>query len=799
MVTLGSYTCSTATPGTSWGQSQILCLIPPGQGANLSVVVTVGGLSNSNPPLFSYQPPLISSLNPANGPTLGGGVLTVYGSNFGLSATVTFVGSAGAPHYLTCAPYGLGQSHTQIQCTIPPFQGTAIPVYVNVSGQLSASRPYSYNPPVISAISPLTGPTQGGVAVTLTGSNFGTNGSNFGAPNYALSFASTSVSSANVTQTALAFLLPAGTGGGVPLSLSIAGQAASYAGAAFQYSPPNITSVGGCSPLSGSINCATASATLLTISGSNFGATVASPVTVTVNGADCSGVSMSVPHTQLQCSMPANPTGGYNLPLVVTVNGQSGTSNCISFAGPVIAPHSLVASSAAQVSGNGSFTTVGSTGALQLPSDSSQPTPFNVTLFGQYWGSSASSLWIAFGPAGSSVRPFNCSVYAASIYYSASASLASCAVPDGVGANLTFVVHAGLLASQESADTLTYPAPTILSHSLRIGGLGAGSSCSTNNGSNVTVGLSSQGDSVCFDVRHVGTSVALLSVYYGQGGVWPTLCSQLLIGSRSPSTGTTTLSCVTAPGSGTGYTFRVLALNSWSAAGTDVYNYITPPIVYRVRGCVDNSTTNSTSQCPTVGGSLLTIDGDLFAAGVSVSIGSLSCTAVSVLSVGQLTCLTPAQAGSAMSVIVTNGLKYSAAVYLLSYAPATLSSISPLSGACVFLFSAVANCSRMGGDGVTLQGTNFGPASPTVLIDGAPCTSVNLLSDSSLTCLIPSGTQTQRSVIFISAGRLPHHRALLCVRVLPAVLPWSVRSHRQPDLRLVRAGPVRRRVGSDRL
>ena len=142
-VTIGPYTCSTSVPGSSYTQTQIVCQIPPGQGANLTLNVNVAGQTLLAPPQYSYLPPsVVSNINPQAGPTLGGGVLTLYGSNFGLSASVTFVNPASpSAQYLTCAPYGLGQSHTQIQCTVPAFQGLSIPLFVNVSGQLSSGFP----------------------------------------------------------------------------------------------------------------------------------------------------------------------------------------------------------------------------------------------------------------------------------------------------------------------------------------------------------------------------------------------------------------------------------------------------------------------------------------------------------------------------------------------------------------------------------------------------------------------------------------------------------------------------------
>ena len=90
----------------------------------------------SNTSTFSYKAPSITAVVPSNGPTTGGYAVTLFGSSFGLSAVTTFVSSqTGAVS--VCAPVGIGQTHSQIQCTVPAGQGVFTRVFVNVSGQAS--------------------------------------------------------------------------------------------------------------------------------------------------------------------------------------------------------------------------------------------------------------------------------------------------------------------------------------------------------------------------------------------------------------------------------------------------------------------------------------------------------------------------------------------------------------------------------------------------------------------------------------------------------------------------------------
>jgi hypothetical protein len=60
------------------------------------------------------------------------------------------------------------------------------------------------------------------------------------------------------------------------------------------------------------------------------------------------------------------------------------------------------------------------------------------------------------------------------------------------------------------------------------------------------------------------------------------------------------------------------------------------------------------SSGPSTGGTLLTINGTGFVAGVSVLLGGQSCNSVVVISSTQLTCLTPAHATGADTLIVTD-------------------------------------------------------------------------------------------------------------------------------------------------
>jgi MYXO-CTERM domain-containing protein len=281
-VTVGGVAC----PVSSHTQTSATCTLPAGQGA-VPVVVSVGGQS-SPASIFTYDAPAITTVSPAVLPTTGG-TLTLTGTNFGLSGTVTVGGNA--------CPV-TSYSHTQIVCTAPAGVGTGLTITVTSGGQ-SGSSTVSYAAPSLASVSAATKPTQGGVAVTLAGSNLGASGATVtvgGAPCPVTS----------QTHTQVRCTLPPGQGTGLAVVLSVGGQSSNTL--SFAYDPPVIT---GLAPAAGPT-----SGGALTIDGANFGVFGA---TVTIDGVACPVTSSS--HTTIVCTAP--PGVGLDLPVVVTVAGQS--------------------------------------------------------------------------------------------------------------------------------------------------------------------------------------------------------------------------------------------------------------------------------------------------------------------------------------------------------------------------------------------------------------------------------------------------------------------------------------------
>ena len=197
-------------------------------------------------------------------------------------------------------------SATQITATTPAGSAGAVTVTVTVSGQSgSLASAYTYVvTPTVSNISPNTGTTAGGTAVTITGTNF--------AAGATVKFGTTAATNVVVVSaTQITATTPAGSAGAVTVTVTVSGQSGSLANGFTYVAQPTVSSV---SPSSGS----TAGGTAVTITGTNFvaGATVTFGSTAATN-------VVVVSATQITATTPAGSAGAVTV--TVTVSGQSGS------------------------------------------------------------------------------------------------------------------------------------------------------------------------------------------------------------------------------------------------------------------------------------------------------------------------------------------------------------------------------------------------------------------------------------------------------------------------------------------
>ena len=205
----------------------ITATTPAGGAGAVTVTVTdPGGQSGSLASGFTYiAPPTVSSVAPNSGSAAGGTAVTITGTNFAAGATVTF-GAAAATNVVVV-------NATTITATTPAGSAGAVAVTVTANGRSgSLTNGFTYVvPPTVTGVSPSSGSTAGGTAVSITGMNFVTGATvTFG------SAAATSVVVVSGTQ--ITGTTPAGSAGAVTVIVTVNGQSGSLA-SGFTYGPPS--------------------------------------------------------------------------------------------------------------------------------------------------------------------------------------------------------------------------------------------------------------------------------------------------------------------------------------------------------------------------------------------------------------------------------------------------------------------------------------------------------------------------------------------------------------------------------
>ena len=146
-------------------------------------VTTSGGTSAANiGDDFTYTTsgiiPTVSAVSPESGPTTGGTAITITGTGFATGASVKAETPAQPQNPAIAATDVQVISSTEITAVTGggAFGGT-YSLFVTTSGGLSADNSgdhftYTVAPPTVSKVSPNTGPTSGGTAITITGTSF---------------------------------------------------------------------------------------------------------------------------------------------------------------------------------------------------------------------------------------------------------------------------------------------------------------------------------------------------------------------------------------------------------------------------------------------------------------------------------------------------------------------------------------------------------------------------------------------------------------------------------------------------
>lgn len=287
----GTTVLPTANTATS-----ITVTSPADEAGPIQIAVTTNGGSDSA--TYTYVgAPTVQTVSPANGPAGGGQSVTITGTNFNNTTSVTFGGTAGVitantPTSLTVTTQG-------------HVAGTVDVVVTAAGGSVTKPASYTFLPgPVITTVSPSSGPATGSQVVTINGSDLGTATSvTFGGSNAAIT---------NVTETSLTVTTPAHAAGLVTVVVTTSGGTATGTDKYTFLAPPAITAV---SPNMGS----TAGNQQVTISGTNL----ANPTSVTFGGTAATVTNSTA--TSITISTPPHAAGAVNV--VVTTNGGTVTAN----------------------------------------------------------------------------------------------------------------------------------------------------------------------------------------------------------------------------------------------------------------------------------------------------------------------------------------------------------------------------------------------------------------------------------------------------------------------------------------
>ena len=246
----GADTIATGTPGPGAGFTSRIITSPDSDIAEDKIVSTTGSYSATAPlspsgywvmQMATFKAagsgggtsaPTVSSVSPTSGSTNGGTGVTITGTNFAAGATVTFGGTAATNVSFV--------SSTSITATTPAHAAGAVSVVVTntggQSGTLSSGFTYTAPAPTVSSVSPNSGSTNGGTAVTITGTNFAAGAS--------VTFGGTAATNVSVaSSTSITATTPAHAAGAVNVVVTNSGGQSGTLSSGFTYTSSTSTPI----------------------------------------------------------------------------------------------------------------------------------------------------------------------------------------------------------------------------------------------------------------------------------------------------------------------------------------------------------------------------------------------------------------------------------------------------------------------------------------------------------------------------------------------------------------------------
>ncbi len=149
----------------------VTCVAPAGAGTSVLLILTstayIGSGAATQALRVAYRAPIVSACDPSSGPTMGGGMMVVHGSNFALHGATAAIG----PYVAAVA--NVSADGTIAHVVAPPGHGAALNMSMSGGGQTgSLPRAYSYAPPSPTSTTPLVLNAVAGGIVVLNGTGF---------------------------------------------------------------------------------------------------------------------------------------------------------------------------------------------------------------------------------------------------------------------------------------------------------------------------------------------------------------------------------------------------------------------------------------------------------------------------------------------------------------------------------------------------------------------------------------------------------------------------------------------------
>ena len=704
---------------TKNSDTQITATVPPGVGT-ASVTVTAGLGNTSNAQSYTYvAAPTLATMSPQTGTIDGGTVVTLTGLGFTGATDVKF-GTTSAPGPITVS------GDTSITVTTPAHGVGTVPVTVvgpgGTSTPVAILNDFTFIArPVVSAVSPNSGPTGGLTPVTITGSGFNTVALTGG-----VKFDGVDATYLKVSDTTITATTPAHGAGTVDVTVTTADGGTSATGSSDQFTYLGAPAVTGISPATGPI----AGGNTVTITGAGF-----TPASTVLFGATPLLTPTINSPTSITVTAPAGLPGTVDV-RVLTAGGTSPvtTADDYTYVGtPVVTG---LAPTAGGVAGGESVNITGSgfTGVLAVDFGGTAATTFDrrsdtlivatapahaagvanvhvTTLIGGTSANQAANEYTyTAAPVVTGLSPTNGTTDGGTVV-----TITGSGFTGATGVRFGNVVAANPTVVSDTTMTAVSPAGSAGTVDVTVVGLFANSATTTADrftylGRPDVTGIAPDSGSI-----NGGTVVTITGT-----GFTPT--STVAFGGNAATNvqyASATQLSATSPSGSAG----VVDVSVTTNGGTSVTGGTRDDFRYVGASTISNINPNAG---PVAGGDQVVITGTQFYDVTGVSFGGTAAPAVTRDSDTQLTVTTPAHAAGQVNVVVTTTAGGASAAGQYTYEPLpTVTGITPTSGA------------TAGGTVVHMTGTGF-TGTTQVSFGTIPATSFTVLSDTQIDAVSPA-------------------------------------------------------------